>query len=103
VWREVGFNPKVHKEQVDSALPPDVAQDYQAVSDWVRRLFATHGDRLVVKVVDAASVEGFWLALRHRLRSFPAVVVGGDSRFSGTDFSAAEAEIARLLAAVPAA
>ncbi|MBI3361080.1 MAG: hypothetical protein HY023_08210 [Chloroflexi bacterium] len=108
VWREVGFNDNFHKEQVASALPADVAQDYQAVSDWVRRVFSRDGpagrlycDGVIVKVIDAASVEGFWKTVRHGLRRYPAVVVGGKTTFTGTDFASADAEIARQLEAVP--
>jgi hypothetical protein len=99
VWKQVGFSANFHKEQVATALPPDVASEYQAVSDWVRRLFKTHCDRVAVEVIDAASLEGFWKTLRHGLRRYPAVVVGGRARFAGTDFAAADAEIARQLGA----
>lgn len=98
IWKETGFSKGLHEEQIDSALPPDLKQDYQAVSDWVRRMFQVHCDRIVVKVIDAASLEGFWKTVRHGLRRYPAVVVGGRARFSGTDFSAVEAEIANRLA-----
>jgi hypothetical protein len=102
VWQETGFSRGLHQEQVASALPPDLMQDYQAVSDWVRRLFQVHCDRVVIKVIDAASLEGFWKTARHGLRRYPAVVVGGRAKFSGTDFAAAESEIADRLSAVPA-
>ncbi len=102
LWQETGFSKGLHEEQVASALPPDLLQDYQAVSDWVRRLFRVHCDRVIVKVIDAASLEGFWKTLRHGLRRYPAVVVEGWVKFSGADFSAAEAEIARQLNAAPA-
>jgi hypothetical protein len=101
VWQESGFSQGVHEEQVQSALPPDLLQDYQAVSDWVHRLMKVYCDQVVVKVLDAASLEGFWKTTRHGLGRYPAVIVGG-RRFAGTDFSAAEAEIARQLAVAPA-
>ncbi len=101
VWKETGFSQGVHEEQVASALPLDVMQDYQAVSDWVNRLFKVYCDRVVVKVIDAASIEGFWKTLRYGLRRYPAIVVGS-ARFSGTDFAVAEAEIAHRLEPVPA-
>ena len=97
VWKETGFSQGLHEEQVSNALPPDMLVDYQAVSDWVRYLFKVHCDRVLVKVIDAASVEGVWKSVRHGLGRYPAVIVGG-RRFSGADFSAAEAEIARQLA-----
>ena len=102
VWHETGFSKGLHEEQIASALPPDVQQDYQAVSDWVRRLFKLYCDQVIVKVIDAVSLEGFWKTARHGLRRYPAVVVGGRATFSGADFGAAETEIARQLAAVPA-
>jgi len=102
VWQETGFSKGLHEEQVASALPPDMMHDYQAVSDWVRRLFQVHCDRVVVKVIDAASLEGFWKTVRHGLQRYPAVVVGGRAKFSGTDFAAAEAEIGSRLAPMPA-
>ncbi|MBI4316191.1 MAG: hypothetical protein HZB20_07335 [Chloroflexi bacterium] len=103
VWKETGFSEGLHEEQVRSALPPDMLQDYQAVSDWVRRLLRVHCDAVVVKVIDAASLEGFWKTARHRLGRYPAVIVGGRKRFVGADFDGAEAEIARQLAAMPVA
>lgn len=101
VWKETGFSEGVHEEQVRSALPPDMLQDYQAVSDWVRRLMKRHCDQVVVKMIDAASLEGFWKTARHGLGRYPAVLVGG-RRFIGADFSAAESEIAQQLERAPA-
>jgi len=97
VWNQTGFSRNIRAEQLNSSLPEDVAREYQAVSDWVRRLFARHGEDLIVKVIDAASIEGFLKAARYRLRSFPAVIVDGRERFSGPDFSAADQAIARRL------
>ncbi len=101
IWKGSGFSEGLHEEQVRSALPPDLLQDYQAVSDWVRRLLRLHCDGLIVKVIDAASVEGMWKTLRHGLSRYPAVIVGG-RKFIGADFSAAEAEISRQLEPVSA-
>lgn len=100
VWQESGFSKGLHEEQVQSALPPDLLNDYQAVSNWVHRLLKVYCDQVVVKVIDAASLEGFWKTARHGLGRYPAVIVGG-RRFVGADFSAAETEIARQLGAVP--
>src|SRR3990172_2926753 len=86
VWQQTGFSKGLHEEQVASALPPDMMQDYQAVSDWVRRLFKIHCERVVVKVIDAASVEGLWKTLRHGLRRYPAVIIDRGAKFAGTDF-----------------
>lgn len=98
VWQQTGFGAGVHAEQVRSALPPDLLADYQAVSDWVRRVLRAHADRVVVKVIDAASLEGFWKTVRHGLRRYPAVVVDGQA-LPGAGLAEAEAAIGWRLAA----
>ncbi len=98
VWQETGFSAGVRREQAAAALPPDLLAEYQRVSDWVHDLLSEYGDRLVVKVVDAASVEGAWKTLRHGLRRYPVVIVG--ERAAYTDLAGAEQAIAQAL--VPA-
>jgi len=103
VWKESGFSDGLHEEQVRSALPPDMLQDYQAVSDWVRHVLKLHCDAVAVKVIDAASLEGVWKSVRHGLNRYPAVIVGGQKHFVGCDFGAAEAEVARQVGLPPLA
>ncbi len=91
-----GVGRAVRKEQLDAGLPPEMLEEYSRVSDWVRRLEASHGERIALEVIDVASVRGFWKALRHRTRRYPAVIV--DGRLSA-DLGAAEAAIASRLAA----
>ncbi len=97
-WRSAGGSNHTHEEQVQSSLPEDLAREYQAVSDWVRELFRIHCDRVAVKVIDAASLEGFYKSLRYSVRRYPAVIVDRQLRFGGGALQDAEKEIARLLA-----
>jgi hypothetical protein len=94
IWQQTGFSAGVHEEQVRSALPPDLMNDYQTVSDWVRHLMEVHGPRVAIRVIDAASLPGVWKTARHGLRRYPAVLVGG-RRFEASDFAGAEQEIER--------
>ncbi|MGQ0601691.1 MAG: hypothetical protein ACT4QE_08355 [Anaerolineales bacterium] len=96
VWQQTGFSRGLHQEQVQSALPPDLLHDYQAISDWIHRLTQRHCDRVAVKVIDAASPEGLWKTVRHGLGRYPAVIVAG--KRAGTDLAEAEAEITQQLA-----
>ncbi len=82
-WREIGVSNHMHEEQVASSLPPELVLEYQAVSDWVREVFRRHCDRVAVKVIDAASLEGVVKTLRYRVHRFPAIIVGREARFSG--------------------
>jgi hypothetical protein len=101
VWQQTGFSARLHEEQVRSALPPDLLAEYQVVSDWARHILTAYGDQVTVKVVDVASLAGFWKSLRHGLHRYPAVLVAGRACGSGANLAAAEAEIGRRLAGQP--
>lgn len=97
-WREMGKSNRVHEEQLESSLPEDLQREYLIVSDWVKEMFRVHCDRLVVKVIDAASVEGVVKSLRYNARRYPAIIVNRRGRFVGKDALAqAAGEISRLL------
>jgi hypothetical protein len=97
-WREMGATNRIHEEQLESSLPADLIHEYQTVSDWVQEMFRVHCDAIVLKVIDAASVEGFYKSLKYKARRYPAVIVNGKARFIGTQMlSAASEEIARQL------
>jgi hypothetical protein len=83
-WREMGATNRIHEEQTESSLPADLIQEYQAVSDWVQMIFQIHCDRVVVKVIDAASLEGFYKALKYNAHRYPAIIIDGKARFAGT-------------------
>ena len=97
-WREMGKSNRAQEEQLETSLPEDLQREYLAVSDWVKEMFRVHRDRLMVKVIDAASVEGVIKSLRYKARRYPAVIVNQRSRHIGTGALATAAnEIARLL------
>jgi hypothetical protein len=97
VFGEVGLGERIRREEVASALPPDLALDFARVSDWVRGLVRRHGERVHVEVVDAASVQGMLASVRHRLWRHPAVVVDGEPIPIETDYEVAEPTIDRAL------
>jgi len=101
VWDHVGLGERLHREQRKSALPPDLQMEYAAISDWVKDAFDRYGERLTVKVVDAASIEGFFKALRYRSRRFPAFIIDGAERFVGFNRSQLDAVLAQRLAGAP--
>ena len=101
-WQEMGKSNHTHQEQLQSSLPEDLLREYQAVSDWAREVFRVHCDRVSIKVIDAASLEGFYKSLRYSARRYPAVIVGGKERFIGSGtLPSASTEITRQLAGRP--
>ena len=102
-WREMGSTNRIHDEQMQSSLPDDLLQDYQQVSDWVKEIFRIHCDRILVKVIDAASIEGVFKALKYNARRYPAVIVNNKARYLGSQsLGSAADEIGRQLAVLPA-
>jgi hypothetical protein len=101
-WQEIGATNRIHEEQVASSLPEDLIMEYQIVSDWVNEMFRSYGDRIIIKIIDAASIEGFYKSLRHNARHYPAIIVDGKSRFIGSEMlSAASEAIAHQLESEP--
>jgi glutaredoxin len=99
----VGFAERIRRNEAKDALPDDLAQEFQRVSDWVHDLLQRHGPRVAITVIDAASIEGFWTSLRRGVRRFPAVIVDGRRTSSASDLEAAQAEIESRLSGQAAA
>lgn len=97
-WREMGKSNRVQEEQLQSSLPEDLALEYLAVSEWVKEIFRVHCDRVMVKVIDAASLEGLLKSLRYNARHYPAIIINQKDRFTGKNaLTAADEQISRLL------
>jgi hypothetical protein len=102
-FQEMGIGERLRRQEAAEALPDDLARDFQVVSDWVHGLLQRHGPRVRVKVVDAASIEGFVASVRHRVRRYPAVIVDGGERRVGLDFDAIDSIIDSRVAAAASA
>ena len=94
----MGLGERIHRAEARDALPDDLAGEFQQVSDWVHRLLRRHAGRVAISVIDAASIEGVWASIRHRVRRYPAVIVGDTEKRAGTtDFAELDAIVdARL-------
>jgi hypothetical protein len=99
VFQSVGLGQQVRREQRTSAFPPDLQAEYTALADWVGRVVARHGDRVRVRVVDAASLEGVYKSLRYRNRQFPVFVLGGEVWHGGRDYAALDQAVEQRLLA----
>jgi len=102
IFDQQGVGKKIHAEQLQSALPQDMMRDYADVSRWVNAMVDRYGEQIALKVIDAASIEGVWMALRHGLRRFPAVVMDGD-KFNFDEQQSLDAEISGRIRAAPSA
>ena len=96
-WQLAGVGGKIHREQLDSGLPADLAAEFHSLSEWAQGLPRRYGSRVSVRLVDAASIEGFFKSLFRRLHRYPAFVVAG-RKYVGSDFSRVDALISESMA-----
>ena len=79
--------------------PPEWRTDFQRLSALIYSLADHYGDRVRIRIFDPRSWQGLIKALRYGVRRYPAIIVDGHDKSIGTDFSMADASIARRLAA----
>ncbi len=89
VWQQAGAGERFHQEQLESSLPQEMQKEYADLSAWVLDTVETYGGRVVFKIVDAASFEGLLKSVRYGTRRFPAFVIAGHDKYTGTDFNQA--------------
>jgi hypothetical protein len=94
-FKEMGVGERLRRDDAAGSLPEDLAREFQVLSDWVRDLVERYGTRVHVRVIDAASIEGFVASLRYRVLRYPAVIVDGREKRVGPDLAAADPVIER--------
>jgi hypothetical protein len=80
---ELGVGDRVHREQAGGALPSDLHREFEVLSDQLHGLTERWGSRVRVRVIDAASLEGFWKSLRYRAWRYPTAIINGRSSALG--------------------
>jgi hypothetical protein len=96
-WQVAGLGKKVHREEVDSGLPDDLAAEFHRLAESIRGWRERYGSSVALRLVDAASLEGFFLSVRRRVSRYPAFIVDG-KKYVGSDLSQVEALIAESMA-----
>ena len=92
----MGLRQKVQRDLAQSALPADLQAEFHQLSEWAGTLPAKFADRIRVRLIDAASIEGFFKSLFRRFRRYPAFAVEGQ-RYVGSDFSRVDSLITQAL------
>jgi hypothetical protein len=104
VWDQAQIDgvKKFHADALETSIPPEMMQEYQSLSDWLRNTVKRYSGRVTFRVVDAASVEGVWKTLRYGVHKYPVFVIEGKDKLTGTNFAQVEARINQHLAGQPA-
>lgn len=88
---------KIHNEQLN-AFPDEWKREAAILAGWTQRLRQRFGRRVRVRLVDAMSLRGFWLTLRHKIHRYPVFIIGGHARLVGLDVDRVDTLIAAALA-----
>lgn len=73
-------------------------EEYLRLSDWVRTLSRTYQDRILIRIIDAASLMGLVKALWYRFRRYPTFIVNRQEKYTGWDERALTEILERHLA-----
>ncbi len=84
LFDEVDLNEKFKKKDM-SEYPPDLADEYLRLSDWIRELIQLYRHRLLIRVIDVQSLLGLYKSLRHWIRRYPTFIVEGKETYTGWD------------------
>jgi hypothetical protein len=95
-WHVAGIRQRVQREMAETGLPDDLKREFHDLSEWAHTLPAKFGDRVRLRLVDAASIEGFVKSLLRGFHRYPAFTVAG-RRYVGSEFARVEALIAEGL------
>lgn len=95
VWSQARMKgaQKFHTDAQETSIPPELMQEYHALSDWIVQMTHRYRERIRFRVVDAASLEGVWKSLRYGVRRYPAFVIGGKEKLTGNNLAQVEARI----------
>lgn len=96
-FHEMDLTHPIHQEQIEESLPAELSKDFQAISDLVTQVCERYPDRMSVRVVDVASVEGLLKSLRYGIVRYPAILVDGKCYGSGSSYALAFEEIENRL------
>jgi hypothetical protein len=79
VMHSTGMTP--YSEQLEE-YPEDVRKQYFELSEMAQKFKSEFGESVLFDPVDAASPQGVWLSMRHRILKTPCILVNGKKVFS---------------------
>ncbi len=82
----MGLKLKDKRDNQDlNQYPEEVREDYLFLSGWVRELSQKYQEKILIRITDAQSLQGFIKSIRYRAFRYPAFVINGRKRYSGKD------------------
>ncbi|MGA2957213.1 MAG: hypothetical protein ABSF48_15995 [Thermodesulfobacteriota bacterium] len=65
--------------------PEDVKEDYLYLSSWIKELSQKYREKILIRITDAQSLQGFYKSIRYRAFRYPAFIINNKKKYTGTD------------------
>ena len=67
--------------------PEELKEDYRHLSAWINELAQRYGEKILIDVIDARSVRGFYKSIRYRTQTYPTFIVNRREKYTDSDKS----------------
>ncbi len=91
--------PEPKNKQDLNEYPEELKREYLQLSDWIRELGEKYGHRLLIKVIDAQSLQGLYKSIRFAVRKYPVFIIDKEKKYSGKNKEELDALILQRLQA----
>jgi hypothetical protein len=82
----LGLKLKCRRDNQDlNDYPEDVKEDYLFLSGWVTELAQKYREKILIRITDAQSLQGFYKSIRYRTFRYPAFIINGRKKYTGKD------------------
>jgi hypothetical protein len=82
----LGLKVKDKKDNQDlNQYPEDIKEDYLFLSSWIKELSARYREKILIRVIDAQSLQGFVKSIRYRAFRYPAFIIDRKKKYTGKD------------------
>ena len=82
----MGLKAREKKDDRDlNDYPEDVKEEYLYLCDWIRELSRTYREKILIRVTDAQSLQGFLKSIRYRAFRYPAFIINKKKKYTGKD------------------
>ncbi len=96
-WEDKSAAHSVRLEDLVANLPGDHGKEVQELSLWAVDLLRRYEDRIILRVIDAASIVGTAKSMQYGINYYPAVLVDHSKAFPEWELEEARAKIDQLL------
>jgi hypothetical protein len=82
----LGLKVKDKRDNRDlNEYPEDVKEDYLYLSSWIKELSQKYREKILIRITDAQSLQGFYKSIRYRAFRYPAFIINNKKKYTGTD------------------